>query len=102
VREDKVANAVRDTLNLLNKHKLTARELIVFCGNVVHSVGASISGIKDGNTPGIEELKKLYYSKPTLDVALMLQGLLILTWEKDFSEVSSLASLGTTEEDEST
>jgi hypothetical protein len=81
--DNKVGAILTKVMKLLNKNNMTIPELIMFYGNLGYHVGASIAGYQ-GTGPSLEELKKLYYSNPTVDVGLMLQGLLITSWEEDY------------------
>lgn len=83
--DKKVARTVESIMKILNKAKLNIPELIVLYGNMGYHIGASMAGLQSiGQGPGIEELKREYYSKPSVDLGLMLQGLLITEWEKDY------------------
>lgn len=67
--------------------KPTVGEIIIAYGNLGYTLGASIGGFSDKG-PGLEDLKRLYYSEPgRLDVALMLQGLTVTTWYEDWEKV---------------
>ena len=81
--DKKVASTVDKLMKLINKQKLNIPELLVMYGNLGYHLGASIAGIS-GKGPSLEELKHENYSNPTVDVGLMLQGLLITTWEEDY------------------
>lgn len=89
----KVAKIIDKVISLLNKNKLNIAELIVLYGNLGYHIGASIAGISTKQGPSLEELRKLYYSNPTIDVGLMLQGLIVTDWEKDFIKSPQLSSL---------
>ena len=76
-----------ELVEVFQKHKPTVGEIIIAYGNLGYTLGASIGGF-DEKGPGIEELKKLYYTEPgRLDLALMLQGLTITTWYEDWEKI---------------
>lgn len=54
-------------------------EIIIALGNLEYTLGASIDGYK-GKGPGIEKLKELYYSSPSVGVAMMLNGITVTSW----------------------
>jgi hypothetical protein len=89
----KVAKLIDKIIKLLNKSNLNIPELIVLYGNLGYHIGASIAGVSTKEGPTVEELRKLYYQRPTVDVGLMLQGLMITDWEKDFLQTPQLSSL---------
>ncbi len=76
-----------DLVKVFQEHKPTVGEIIIALGNLQYSVGASIGGYNNEKGPGIEELQKLYYSNPSVDVALMIQGLQTTTWFDDYQEM---------------
>ena len=83
---EKCTNLYEELVQVFQKHKPTVGEILIAYGNLGYSLGASIGGIKDEG-PSIEKLQELYYSEPgRLDLALMLQGLLITTWYDDYVE----------------
>lgn len=92
INDDDIINVIEKIKKILNKNKLTIPELIVMYGNLGYHIGASIAGLE---TPGptLEVLQKEYYTKPTVDVGLMLQGLLITDWVEDFLKHPQLSSL---------
>lgn len=90
--DKKVAKTVAAILKLINKSKLNIPELIILYGNMGYHIGASMAGLnRTGQGPGLEELKREYYSNPTIDVGLMLQGLIITEWEKDYLKSPKLS-----------
>jgi len=91
IDETKVAKLVSQVIKLINKNQLSIQEMIVAYGNLGYHLGASIAGFTDKG-PNIEELKREYYSNPTVDVGLMIQGLLITDWEEDFRQNPKLSS----------
>jgi len=89
--DKKVSKLITKVMKLINKHKLTVPEMVVFSGNLLYHLGASIAGFK-GKGPHVEELRQAYYQDPTIDTGLMLQGLLITDWEKDFIKQPKLST----------
>lgn len=81
------------TLALLNKAKLNVPELLLLYGNLGYHLGASIAGFR-GKGPSQQELEEYYKNNPTVDISLMLQGLLITAWEQDYRENPRLSNLG--------
>ena len=79
---DKCATLLDEILEIFQRYRPTAGEIIVTYGNLGYQLGASIEG-HQGNGPSIEELNKSYYSKPTLGTALMLQGIEVTGWYQD-------------------
>jgi len=90
--QDKVEKALNKILKALNQEQLTIPELIRLYGNLGYQIGTSIAGVK--KQVSLEELKQLYYTNPTVDVGLMLQGLLITSWEEDFQQKPVLSNIG--------
>lgn len=89
---------INSTLNklikLINKSSHTRPELIELYGKLGYLIGASIGGYSENDKPTLQDLKHMYYVNPTLDVALMLQGLTTQTWKKDFEDNPKLSKLG--------
>ena len=65
---------------------LTVPEIIVSLSNLTYSLGASIGGYTDKG-PSAEELEKLYYASPSVDTALMLQALTMVTWSSQYTKL---------------
>lgn len=80
-----INHTLNEILDVLGGANLNVQELLVLYGNLGYYIGASIAGFT-GKGPSLEEIKREYYSKPTVDVGLMLQGMLITEWEKDYLE----------------
>lgn len=93
--EKKAGKVIQQILKLLNKHKLTIPQMIIVYGNLGYHIGASIAGLQ-GTGPSIEELKQIYYKNPTIDIGLMLQGLLITSWEEDFQKQPRISDIAET------
>jgi hypothetical protein len=92
VDEKKVEKVIQKLHAVFNKANLNPQEIIITYGNLGYHLGASLAGFQNTG-PDIETLKKLYYADPTIDVGLMLQGLLITTWEQDFAKKPRLSKL---------
>jgi len=90
--DKKVAKLIAKIMRLINKKKLSVAEMIVLYGNLGYHMGASMAGFK-GTGPTLEVLKHEYYQNPTVDTGLMIQGLMITDWEKDFHENPKLSRL---------
>lgn len=84
----RVASMLENTFDVLNEHKANVRELVIYYGNLGYILGARIEGYsaQEGGGPGIDELKRMYHTKPTIGVNLMLQGLQVTAWENDLKE----------------
>ena len=92
VDEKKVEKTIEKLHAIFNKAKLTPREILIAYGNLGYHLGASMAGFTDKG-PDIGTLKRFYYADPTVDVGLMLQGLMITTWEEDFERSPKLSKL---------
>lgn len=84
--EEKAAEALNKILVILKEAKLREKDLVLLYGNLGYSIGASIHGVKQGEGPTLDELQKSYYEKPTIGVAMMLQGILTTTWYDNLNE----------------
>jgi hypothetical protein len=93
VRENKIEKAISEIKQVFNKHQLNIPEIILTYGNLGYHLGASIAGCETIG-PSLEELQRTYYSSPTVDIGLMLQGLLITSWEQDFLKTPKISSIG--------
>jgi len=88
--EKKIAESIQKVLRILNKDKLNITELILFYARLGYSIGASMAGLKvDG--PKLQELQQEYYKNPTVDVGMMMQGLLTETWIDSYKEKPALS-----------
>ena len=74
-----------DLVKVYQKHKPTVGSILINYGNLGYTLGASIQGYKDEG-PSVEELNKMYYSNPSLGIALMLQGVTIVSWFSSWEE----------------
>jgi len=97
VNEKKIGKILDKVLDMINKSKLTIPELIILIGNLSYFIGASIAGFVEKG-PSIDDLKKEYYRNPTIDIALMLQGLEITTWEEDFLKSPKISNIANMED----
>lgn len=61
-------------LQILKQVQLGPYELILVSSNILYSIGASLEGYK-GKGPSPEEVLQMYYTNPTLGVAMMAQAL---------------------------
>ncbi len=85
--QEKASEALDEILATLNKFSLRVEELVLLYSNLGYSIGASIDGIgANDEKPSLESLQQKYYEKPSIGVALMLQGLLTSTWVDDFKQ----------------
>lgn len=85
---DKTSEALTEIVEVFKKYKLRAGEIAIVYGNLGYTLGASIAGYQ-GTGPGdIKELERLYYTSPTLGIALMLQGMQITTWYESHKEMT--------------
>lgn len=85
VSRSKIEKAYTELVKVFNKHKLTVPEILIAYGNLGYTLGASIGGYKDMG-PSAKDLELLYATKPTIDVALMLQGLTTTLWVDDLNK----------------
>jgi hypothetical protein len=81
--DNKVAATLAKIHRLLNREHFTIPELLLLYGNLGYEIGAAIAMI-EGPGPSLQELQLEDKINPTIDCALMLQGLLVSTWEEDF------------------
>lgn len=99
---NKVEKVIKKLHQVFNKAGLTVPEILVAYGNLGYHLGAAIAGVSGPEGPNLQLLQREYYRNPTVDVALMLQGLTITSWEEDFRKLpklSDLAKQGNNEED---
>lgn len=83
----KASLAFDEILLVLKKHKLRVQELVTLYGNLGYAIGAAIEKIPEGvEGPTPEELQKSYYEKPTIGVALMLQGVVTSSWSENINK----------------
>jgi hypothetical protein len=79
MNKKKIQKCLKQTLDLINNNHLTVEETVVLYGNIGYSIGLSVMKRTD-NPPTIEELERLFYQNPTIDVSLMLTGLNVASW----------------------
>ncbi len=85
VSRSKIDKAYADLVQVFNKYKLTVPEILIAYGNLGYALGASIGQYKDKG-PSAQELELMYATKPSIDVALMLQGLTTTLWVDDLNK----------------
>lgn len=83
---EKVSDLHDKILEMLQDARPTVGELIILYGNLGYALGASIDGYTEKG-PSPEELEKLYYSNPTIGVAMMLQGMTVSSWYEDWEKI---------------
>ena len=76
---EKVNRVFERLVDIFQEEKLTVGEIIIAYGNLGYTLGASVAGYTDKG-PSMEELNKMYYSQPSLGVALMIQGMTVTSW----------------------
>lgn len=82
----KCTKLYEELIKVFQNYKPTVGEILIAYGNLGYALGASIGGLENTG-PDIEKLKELYYSNPgRLDLALMIQGLLVTTWYDDYEK----------------
>lgn len=79
----KIEKTIEKIHKIINKTDLNIAEIIIAYGNLGYHLGASMAGFEDQG-PSLPVLQQEYYRNPTVDVGLMLQGLLITSWEDSF------------------
>lgn len=82
IDSSKIKKIQKYILGQLNKNNCSDEETISLIAELLFSVGASIMG-RSNNPPDIDELNKLYYSKPSMDVACMITAIHINSWLSD-------------------
>ena len=94
----KVEQTIKKLHTIFNKANLNIQEILLAYGNLGYHLGASLAGFTGEGPigPDTDTLKKLYYVDPTVDVGLMLQGILITQWEQDFTKKPKLSKLAET------
>jgi hypothetical protein len=85
INSEKTSEVLDKMLEVLKENKLNTLELIVLLSNLGYSIGASIEGFENSG-PSFEELQKMYYSNPTVGVALMNQAMLLSSWISQLTE----------------
>lgn len=92
IDEDKVTKVITKLHKVFNRANLTIPEILLAYGNLGYHLGASIAGFHEEG-PDTETLEREYRLNPTVDVGLMLQGLLITSWEDNLLEKPEISSL---------
>ena len=86
---ERADKAYQRLVKILQEEQPSVSELLVILSNLLYTVGAAVGDYKEVG-PTLEELEKLYYSEPDrVDVALMLQGLMMSTWVESYIEKKS-------------
>lgn len=85
VSRAKIEKLYTDLVKVFQKHKPGVKEILIAYGNLGYCLGASIGGYQEQG-PSAKELELLYATKPTIDVALMLQGLTTTLWVDDLEK----------------
>lgn len=99
--DEKKTNKIVDKIRqLLNKYNLNLLEIIEIYAVLGYNIGASLAGYTDQGPDNLEELEKKYYSNPTVDVGLMIQGLLMRTWKEDYLQKPHLSNLASSLENQ--
>ena len=91
VPSDKLAWSIKKTLENINLCGMTVSELLSFYGNLGYNIGKSIAGLKE-DIPTIK-LQEFFTKKPSPDLGLMLQGLIICGWADDYKKHPSLSRI---------
>lgn len=102
VNEKKVEKVIEKLHKIINKSGLNVPEIVLTYGNLGYHLGASMAGFQYKG-PDLETLKREYYLNPTVDVGLMIQGLMITGWEDGFKikpELSRFAEINKKEKEE--
>jgi uncharacterized protein YejL (UPF0352 family) len=101
VDEERVQSLLADLIAAFNKYQPNIPEILLAYGNLGYHLGASIAGFKNRSEgPGLDILQKAYYTSPTVDVGLMIQGLLITSWEDSFRRQRKISNLAKQQEPE--
>ena len=90
--EKKVTSVLKQVHKILNKNKLSVAELVLFYGNLGYQIGAAMAGFHT-NGPDQDTLQEEYYKNPSVDISMMLQGLLITSWVDDYLKSPRLSGL---------
>ena len=93
IDDKKVEKALKKLHRIFNRHKLSVPEIVVAYGNLGYHLGAAMAGFSDGKGPDYNTLQREYFSDPTVDVGLMIQGLMITAWEETIQKKPKLSNL---------
>lgn len=80
---EKCEKIYEELVKVFQENKPTINEIILALSNLTYTLGASIEGYKKKG-PSFEDLQKLFYSNPTIGIAIMLQGLTMGTWFEQY------------------
>lgn len=81
-----MSSPISKILDIINISRLSPQKLVHLLGNLMFDIGASIARAHQIEPGSLDELNKRYYQFPSLDTALMLQGLLLLDWKRDLAD----------------
>ena len=84
---EKTDKAYTELIEIFQKYKLNVKEILLAYGNLGYSLGASIGGYHQKG-PSPEQLQHLYATNPTVDVALMIQGVQTTFWADDVGKTA--------------
>jgi len=87
---EKIKQCISDLEAVLQKYNFEVGELVLVYGNLGYKLGQNIArevyNREFSGTPDIDELQKLYYSNPDIDISLMLSSLNTITWVDDLAK----------------
>jgi len=92
IDNEKAKEALDKLIEVMNTSDLTLQEQIHVLSNLIMATGASLAGF-NGEMPSLEDLQHHDLLNPTIDVALMLQGLLMSQWAEDLKKKPVLSDL---------
>ena len=93
VDTDKIEKVITQLHKIINKANMSVSEILIAYGNLGYHLGAAMAGFKEQG-PDLKTLQFHYYKDPTIDLALMLQGLTVTSWEEDFQKQPRFSKLG--------
>ena len=82
---DRCSELLSELIKAFRERSPTVNEILVVYGNLGYSLGAAIEGHQDRG-PNVQELQEKYYKNPTVGAALMLQGIEVTSWSKDYEK----------------
>ena len=92
VDNPKAKAALDQLIEVMNNSDLNLQEQIHVLANLIMATGASLAGFS-GEMPDMETLQHQDLLNPTIDVALMLQGMLMSRWADDLVTKPVLSDL---------
>jgi hypothetical protein len=81
VEDNKVSDCLSEIVEVLQKYHFKVNDLLLLYSNLSYTLGASIDGYKEKG-PSPDELEKLYYTNPTVGIALMMTGINASVWRE--------------------